>query len=58
MATKVKQPTNVSAASMGNEPNVGVKGLGFRARADSDALRVFDNPQETTGNTCVYWMMI
>jgi hypothetical protein len=42
-----KQPTNkVNAGVLGNEPNIGVKGLRNRARSDSDALRTFENPQD------------
>lgn len=41
-----KQPVGVSAAVLGNEPNVGVKGL--RSRQDrTDAVHVLENPQDT-----------
>ena len=51
MTTKYKQPTNVNAAFLGKEPNIGVKGLRFRARSDSDALRTFENPQVNLDTT-------
>jgi len=50
MSLLVEQPKHaINASVLGNEPNVGVKGLKTRARGDSDALKVFENPQETLG---------
>lgn len=43
-----KQPVGVNASILGNEPNIGVKGLRFRARTDSDAMHTFENPQDTS----------